>query len=48
MRTNLREEIKNMKETLEEMRMEMVYLRFDLEATRRERNYYKNLSEEKK
>lgn len=44
----LREEIKKMKETLEELRMQMKYMQFDVEATRRERNYYKKLLQEKK
>jgi len=43
----LREEIKKMKETLEEMRLQIKYQEFDLEATRREREYYKNLAEKK-
>lgn len=39
----LREEIKKMKETLEEMRIQILYLTFDIEATQRERDYYKRL-----
>lgn len=48
MPSGLREEIKKIKETLEELRFQMKYMQFDLEATRREREYYKNLVEEKK
>lgn len=47
MSRSLREEIKKMKETLEEMRLQIFYMQFDLEATRREREYYKNLAEKK-
>lgn len=47
MSKNLREELKKIKETLEEMRMQIKYMEFDLEATRREREYYKNLVEKK-
>lgn len=43
----LREEIKKMKETLEEMRIQLIYMQFDLEVTRREREYFKNLAEKK-
>lgn len=45
---NLREELKKMKETLEELRLQVKYQEFDLEATRRERDYFKKLLEEKK
>lgn len=48
MTKNLSEELKNLKETLEEMRIKIKYLNFDLEATRRERDCYKKLLEEKK
>lgn len=48
MSKSLREELKKVKETLEELRLQMVYLKFDLEATRREREYFKKLLEEKK
>lgn len=48
MSRSLRDEIKKMKETLEELRLQLLYLTFDLEATRREREYYKNLLAEKK
>lgn len=45
---SLREEIEKIKETLEELRFQIKYIQFDLEATRREREYYKNLLAEKK
>lgn len=44
---SLREELKKMKELIEEMRIQLIYMQFDLEATRREREYYKNLAEKK-
>jgi septal ring factor EnvC (AmiA/AmiB activator) len=44
----LREEIKKMKETLEEMRAQIKYIQFDLEATRRERDNFKKKLAEKK
>lgn len=44
----LREEIKKMKETLKEMRLQIKYMQFDLEATRRERGSLKKKLEEKK
>lgn len=45
---SLREEIKKIKKTLEEMRIQLKYMQFDLEATRREREYFKKLLQEKK
>ena len=44
---NLRDEIKEMKEVVDELRLIVKYLKFDLEATRREREYFKNLAEKK-
>jgi len=44
---SLRKQLEEMKKLLEEMRTQLVYMQFDLEATRREREYYKNLVEKK-
>lgn len=45
---SLREEIKKMKDLIEEMRVQLIYMQFDLEVTRREREYFKALAKEKK
>lgn len=48
MAKNLQKEIKEMKEVVDELRLIVKYLKFDVEATRRERDGYKKLFEEKK
>ena len=45
---SLREELKKIKETMEEMRIQIKYMEFDLEATRRERDNFKEKLEGKK
>jgi len=40
---NLRDEFKELKEIIDELWLIVKYLKFDLEATRREREYYKKL-----
>lgn len=45
---SLRKELEKIKVTLAEMRLQMKYKEFDLEATRRERDYFKKLLQEKK
>lgn len=44
---SLRKQLEEMKKLLEEMRTQIIYMQFDLEATRREREYFKNLAEKK-
>lgn len=44
---SLRDQLKEIKETMEDMRIMIKYLEFDVEATRREREYYKKLVEKK-
>lgn len=48
MSKNLRDELKELKEITNELRLIIKYLKFDLEATRRERDGFKKLFEEKK
>ena len=48
MAKSLRDQLKEVKETIEEMRIKILYMNFDLEATRREREYFKRLVKEKK
>ena len=37
--------LKSMRRLFDEMRLTIVYLKFDVEATRRERNYFKQKAE---
>lgn len=48
MRKNLSEQIKKLKEDLGDLRLTTVYLQFDVEVTRRERDQYKKKLEGKK
>jgi len=45
---SLRAETEKMKKLIEDMRVQLLYMQFDLEATRREREYFKRLLQEKK
>lgn len=47
MAESLKEQLKKMKNVLTELRVQVKYLQFDVEATRRERDYYKALMEKK-
>lgn len=44
----LYEELEELKKLIEEMRIKITYLEFDVDATRRERDEYKKQLEEKK
>ena len=46
-KNGLQKKLEAAEKTLEEMKLQLLYVQFDLEATRRERDYYKKLSEEK-
>ena len=47
MRKNLKEQLDDLKEDLGDLKVMVKYLEFDVEATRRERDYYKELAEGK-
>lgn len=47
MAKSLKSQLEKMKKTLAEAKLQVIYLQFDVEATRREREYYKNLLEKK-
>lgn len=48
MAKSLRKQLEDLKEDFEDLKVMIKYLEFDVEATRREREYYKNLVEGKK
>jgi len=47
MSKSLKDQLKEIKETLDEQRIKITYLEFDLEATRRERDYFRKELEKK-
>lgn len=44
---DIQKKLEETEKTLDEMRLQLLYMQFDLEATRRERDNFKKLSEKK-